>query len=122
MNIPAEYVEIMGSLSKDSTMTAADVYNAAHRIIGTSELAIKNTQVNQTIVAEGGRDFSWVWMIVFIILLWPAAIIYYFTRNKNSISLTISPKTDGSNGCTVNIQAIGKKAEPVFLNLSAAIH
>jgi hypothetical protein len=122
MNIPAEYVEIMGSLSKESTMAAPDVYNTAHRIIGTSELAIKNTQANQTIVAEGGRDFSWVWMIVFIILLWPAAIIYYFTRNKNTISLTISPKTDGSNGCTVNIQAIGKKAEPIFFNLSAAIH
>jgi hypothetical protein len=111
----------MGSLNRDSSMGASDVYNTAHRTIGTSELAIKNTQVNQTIVAEGGRDFSWVWMIVFIILLWPAAIIYYFTRNKNSISVTIAPKSDG-NGCTVNIQAIGKKAEPVFQNLSAAIN
>jgi len=110
----------MASLNRDSSMVASEVYNTAHRTIGTSELAIKSTQVNQTIVAEGGRDFSWVWMIVFIILLWPAAIIYYFTRNKNSISVTISPKNDG-NGCTVNIQAIGKKAEPVFQNLSAAI-
>jgi hypothetical protein len=110
----------MGSLNKDTTMTAAEIYNSAQRIIGTSELAVKNTQVNQTIVAEGGRDFSWVWMIVFIILLWPAAIIYYFTRKKNSISVTIAPKSDGS-GCSVNIQAIGKKAEPVFQNLAAAI-
>ncbi|MGI0012785.1 MAG: hypothetical protein ACREBU_04975 [Nitrososphaera sp.] len=60
-------------------------------------------------------------MIVFIIIVWPAAIIYYFTRTKNSISLTIAPKSDG-NGCTVNVQAIGKKAELVFQNLSAAIH
>jgi len=52
--------------------------------------------------------------------LWPAAIIYYFTRKKNSISVTIVPKSDNS-GCTVNIQAIGKKAELVFQNLSAAI-
>ena len=111
----------MGSLNRDSSMGASDVYNAAHKTIGASELAIKNTQVNQTIVAEGGRDFSWVWMIVFIILLWPAAIIYYFTRKKNSISVTIAPKSDGK-GCTVNIQAIGKKAEPVFQNLSAAIN
>jgi hypothetical protein len=110
----------MGSLNKDSSVSASEVYNTAHRIIGTSELAIRNTQVNQTIVAEGGRDFSWVWMIVFIILLWPAAIIYYFTRQKNSISVTISPKND-NNGCTVNIQAIGKKAELVFQSLSAAI-
>jgi len=115
----AECVKRMGSLNRDSAMSATDVYNAAHRIIGTSELAIKNTVVNQTIVAEGGRDFSWVWMIVFIILLWPAAIIYYFTRQKNSLSLTIGPKADG---CTVNVQALGKKAEPVFLNLSSAIH
>jgi hypothetical protein len=110
----------MGSLNKDSSVSASEIYNTAHRIIGTSELAIRNTQVNQTIVAEGGRDFSWVWMIVFIILLWPAAIIYYFTSKKNSISVTIAPKSD-NNGCTVNIQAIGKKADLVFQNLSAAI-
>src|SRR5437867_1110367 len=111
----------MGSLNKDSSVSASEIYNTAHRTIGTSELAIKSTQVNQTIVAEGGRDFSWVWMIVFIILLWPAAIIYYFTRTKNSISVTIAQKSDG-NGCTVNIQAIGKKAEPIFQSLSSAIH
>lgn len=110
----------MGSFNRDSSMSAGDVYNSAHKIIGTSEMAIRNTQVNQTIVAEGGRDFSWVWMIVFIILLWPAAIIYYFTRKKNSISVTIAPKSDGS-GCIVNVQAIGKKAELVFQNLSTAI-
>lgn len=101
-------------------MSASEVYNTAQKIIGTSELAITNTQVNQTIVAEGGRDFSWGWMIVFIIIVWPAAIIYYFTRTKNTISLTVAPKSDG-DGCTVNIQALGKKAEPVFQNLSAAI-
>ena len=110
----------MGSLNRDSSVGASEVYNTAQKIIGTSELAIRNTQVNQTIVAEGGRDFSWIWMIVFIILLWPAAIIYYFTRKKNSISVTIVPKSD-NNVCTVNIQAIGKKAEPVFQSLSAAI-
>ena len=54
----------MGSLNKDSSVSASEIYNTANRIIGTSELAIRNTQVNQTIVAEGGRDFSWVWMIV----------------------------------------------------------
>jgi hypothetical protein len=102
-------------------MAASEIYNTAHKAIASSELAIKSTQVNQTIVAEGGRDFSWGWMIVFIILVWPAAIIYYFTRTKNSISVTIVPKTDG-NGCTVNMQAIGKKADPVFQNLSASIH
>lgn len=111
----------MGSLNRDSLMSASELYNTAQRILGNSELAIRNTQVNETIVAEGGRDFSWVWMIVFIIVVWPAAIIYYFTRQKNSISLTIGPKSDG-NGCTVNIHAIGKKAEPVFQSLSAAIH
>jgi hypothetical protein len=113
----------MGSLNRDTAMNAADIYNTAHRMIGVSELAIRNTQVNQTIVnqtivAEGGRDFSWVWMIVFIILLWPAAIIYYFTRKKNSISVTIAPNGEGSR---VNIQAIGKKAEPVLSNLSETI-
>jgi len=100
-------------------MNAGEVYNAAHKIIGTSDLAIKNTVVNQTIIAEGGRDFSWVWMIVFIIFVWPAAIIYYFVAKKNTISVTIASKESG--GSTVNVQSIGKKADLVFQNLSSAI-
>lgn len=100
-------------------MNAGEIYNAAHRIIGTSDLAIRNTVVNQTIIAEGGRDFKWVWMIIFIIFVWPAAIIYYFVAKKNTISVTIASKETG--GCTVNIQSIGRKAETVFQNLSLAI-
>jgi hypothetical protein len=100
-------------------MNASEIYNAAHRMIGTSDLAIKNTVVNQTIIAEGGRDFKWVWMIIFIIFVWPAAIIYYFVAKKNTISVTIASKETG--GCTVNIQSIGLKAETVFQNLSSAI-
>jgi hypothetical protein len=100
-------------------MNAGEIYNAAHRIIGTSDLAIRNTVVNQTIIAEGGRDFKWVWMIIFIIFVWPAAIIYYFVAKKNTISVTIASKETG--GCTVNIQSIGRKAETVFQNLSSAI-
>jgi hypothetical protein len=100
-------------------MNSNEVYNIAHRIIGTSELAIKNTAVNQTIIAEGGRDFSWVWMIVFIIFVWPAAIIYYFVAKKNTISVTIASKETG--GSTINVQSIGKKAEPVFQALSSSI-
>ena len=101
-------------------MNASEVYNIAHRIIGTSELAIKNTTVNQSIIAEGGRDFSWVWMIVFIILVWPAAIIYYFVAKKNTISLTVAAKQEG--GCIVNLQSIGKKAELIFQALSRELH
>jgi hypothetical protein len=100
-------------------MNASEIYNAAHRIIGTSDLAIRNTVVNQTIIAEGGRDFKWVWIIIFIIFVWPAAIIYYFVAKKNTISVTIASKETG--GCTVNIQSIGRKAETVFQNLSSAI-
>jgi len=100
-------------------MNASDIYNTAHRIIGNSDLAIKNTAINESIIAEGGRDFSWVWMIAFIIFVWPAAIIYYFVAKKNTISVTIAGKESG--GSTVNIQSIGKKAELVFQNLSSSI-
>lgn len=100
-------------------MAPSEVYNAAQRIVGASELAIKNTVINQSIIAEGGRDFSWVWMIVFIIFVWPAAIIYYFVAKKNTISLTIAAKQDG--GCIVNVQSIGKKAELVLQALSGEI-
>ncbi len=69
---------------------------------------MQNTTVNQTIIADGDRDFSWLWMIVFIILVWPAAIIYYFVAKE-------------SGGCTVNIQSLGRKSEVVFVSLSSAI-
>src|SRR6185503_17131453 len=108
----------LGSLNRDSTMATTEVYNTSHRIIGTSDLAIKKTPVNQTIQAEGGRDFRWEWMIVFIILVWPAAIIYYFVAKKNTLSVTVASKETG--GCTVNIQSMGKRAELVYQSLSSS--
>lgn len=108
------------SSNKDSAMQPLDVYSTAQKIIGPSKLVVKNTVPNETIVAEGGRDFKWSWMIVAIILAWPAAIAYYFTSNKNSISVAIVPKHDGQ-GSTVNIQAIGRKAKLTAHDLSTRI-
>lgn len=60
--------------NKDAAMQSFDVYNTVQKIIGQSKLAIKNIVPNQSIVAEGRRDFKWSWMIFAIIFAWPAAI------------------------------------------------
>jgi hypothetical protein len=59
------------------------------------------------VITGGGRDFSWVWIIVFVILLWPVAIIYYFTRKKNTLAVSITKREDG---CSISATSSGKKS------------
>ncbi len=99
-------------------MSPNDAFAAAQRVIGSSELTIKSSTPPTSIIAEGGRDFGWIWVILLVIILWPIAIIYYFTRKPNSISVSIFPKGAGSN---INASSQGKKGEHVLSLLSSAL-
>lgn len=66
---------------------------------------------NQSIQAEGGRDYGLRVLIIFIILIWPVAIIYYFTRKPNKITVLL---TSNSDGCKVNITSNGRSADKVL--------
>ena len=102
----------MGSRSIDLQASVEDTFPKIQQRIGTSGFEIKTIVPNQTIIAEGGREFKWRWMILFIILVWPAAIIYYFTRKMSSVSITITPSKE--TGCKVTITSNGKKGDEVM--------
>jgi hypothetical protein len=101
----------MGSRSIDLQTSVEDTFPKIQQRIGTSGFEIKTVVPNQTIIAEGGREFKWSWMIIFIILVWPAAIIYYFTRKTNSVSITTTSK---GVGCKVTITSNGTKGDEVM--------
>jgi hypothetical protein len=99
-------------------MSPNDAFAAAQRVIGTSGLTIKSSTPGTGLIAEGGRDFRWIWVILLILILWPVALVYYFTRKENSISVSIFPK---QTGCTINASSNGKRGDEVLNLLSAAV-
>ena len=108
----------MGSFSADLSSTPEECFATVQRIIGTNELETKSVIANQSIIAEGGRDFSWVWIIVFVILFWPVVIIYYFTRKKNTLSVSITKREDG---CSISATSSGKKGDSVLQTISGSV-
>jgi signal peptidase I len=105
---------------KDTLMSLPEVHDAANRAAAGNKLTIKKVLRDQTIYAEGGRDFKWSWMIAAIIFAWPASIAYYFTSKKNSVSVTITPKTD-SLGSHVSIRSMGRKGNVAASDLHSLI-
>ena len=108
----------MGSFSSDLSSTPEECFKAVQRVIGTCGLEVKNVIPNQQITLEGGRDFSWLWVVVLVLLIWPIAIIYYFTRPKNTLSVTITKREDG---CSISAMSTGKKADNLLQTISGAI-
>jgi hypothetical protein len=106
---------IMGSRSIDVKTSLDDTFPKVQRAIGNSEYKIKTIVPNQMIMAEGGREFRWLWMIIMILLIWPAALVYYFTRQRSSVTVVTS-KTD--DGCKVTITSTGKTGDVVLESIA----
>ena len=73
-----------------------ETFSEIQQCVGTANYKIKSITANQSIIAEGNRDFSWIIVIILAIVLWPAAIVYYFTRQRSSVTITILKKETGS--------------------------
>ena len=99
----------MASISMDLKMPASEVFSEIQHCIGTADYNVKTIVPNQSIIAEGNRDFSWVFVIIFAILLWPVAIVYYLTRQRSSITATINK--DSENGCSLTITSNGNSGD-----------
>src|SRR5438445_10636977 len=89
-------------------MTTNQVFSTTQSIIGSSELTVKSSTPGSSIIAEGRRDYSLAILIVLILFIWPDAIIYYFTRKPNSISVSLFPK---ETDCSFSTSSQGKKRE-----------
>ena len=99
----------MASFSMDLKMPASEVFSEIQHCIGTADYKVKTIVPNQSVIAEGNRDFSWVIVIILAILLWPAAIVYYFTRQRSSITATINKESE--NECNVTITSNGNTGD-----------
>ena len=70
----------MGSELIDVKESVDDTFPKIQQAIGSSDYKIKTIEANKSIIADGNREFSWAIVIILAILIWPAAIVYYFTR------------------------------------------
>ena len=102
----------MGSQSIDVQLSESDTFSKIQEAIGTTDYRIKSVEANKSIIAEGNREFSWAIVIILAILIWPAAIVYYFTRQKSSVTIIVTPDSDRL--CKVTINSNGKTGDQVM--------
>ncbi len=105
----------MGSQSIEVKQTVEDTFSNIQHSIGNSEYKIKTIEANKSIIAEGNREFSWAIVIILAILIWPAAIVYYFTRQRSSVTVIITPGPDSGSKITINSH--GKTGETVMQSI-----
>ena len=83
-----------------------DVTKTASSITQSFKMKQKVLSTNH-ILAEGKRDYR-VWVLVLLVILtWIGALIYYFTRKRNRLSIDINPS---STGTSLTIFAQGRTA------------
>ena len=101
-------------------MSLDESFKQVQQTLATENFKITTVTPNSSITSEGGRNFGWPIMIVCILLLWPAAIVYYFMSSKNAIAATFTG-SDGGTGSVVSITANGKKAEVILQHLTVIL-
>ena len=102
----------MGSFSADLDISTSEVFSEIQQCVGTFDYKVQSIIPNQSIIAEGKRDFSWIIVIVLAILLWPAAIVYYFTRHRSSVAATITKNDE--KGCNLTVTSNGESSEGIM--------
>lgn len=108
----------MGSELIDLKESAEEVFPKVQQAIGSSDYKIKTIEANKSIIAEGNREFSWPIVIILAILIWPAAIVYYFTRQRSSVTVIVTPSDSGSK---VTINSNGKTGDQVMHSIANSI-
>lgn len=106
----------MGSKSIDVTLSESETFSKIQEAIGTTDYKIKSVEANKSLIAEGNREFSWAIVIILAILIWPAAIVYYFTRQRSSITAVVTPDSD--RFCRVTINSNGKTGDQVLQTIA----
>ena len=99
----------MTSFSMDLNMPVSEAFSEIQQCVGAADYKVKTIVANQTIIAEGARDFSWIIIIILALVFWPAALVYYFTRQRSSITATINK--DSENECNITITSNGNTGE-----------
>ena len=105
----------MGSESIDLKESVDDTFPKIQQAIGSSDYKIKTIEANKSVIAEGNREFSWAIVIILAILIWPAAIVYYFTRHRSGVTVIVNSGDD--SGCKVTINSNGKTGDQVMQSI-----
>lgn len=106
----------MGSKSIDVPLSESETFSKIQEAIGTTDYKIKSVEANKSLIAEGNREFSWAIVIILAILIWPAAIVYYFTRQRSSITAVVT--SDSDRFCRVTINSNGKTGDQVLQTIA----
>ena len=106
----------MGSKSIDVPLSESEAFSKIQEAVGTTDYKIKSVEANKSLIAEGNREFSWAIVIILAILIWPAAIVYYFTRQRSSITVVVTPDSD--RFCRVTINSNGKTGDQVLQTIA----
>jgi len=99
----------MGSFSMDVKIPASEAFSEIQLCVGRANYKVKTIVPNQSVIAEGARDFSWIVIIILALLFWPAALVYYFTRQRSSITAIINK--DNENECNITITSNGNSGD-----------
>jgi len=102
----------LGSYSVDLEMPAKEAFTEIQHCIGTANYNVKSIVPNQSIIAEGGKSFSWAIMILLILFLLVGALIYFLACQRNSITATIS---ETKTGCSLALTSNGKGGDSVLV-------
>jgi len=93
----------------DVKSPVSEVFSEIQQCIGKANYKVTSIVPDQMVIAEGKREFSWGIVIVLVLLIWPFAIVYFFTRQRSSVSATFTK--DNENECTVTITSNGKTGD-----------
>ena len=102
----------MPSFSIDLDIPPNEAFSEIQQCIGDVDYKVKTIIPNQSVIAEGGRDFNWITVIILAILLWPAALVYYLTRQRSSITATITKNDE--KGCNLTVNSNGESGDHVL--------
>ena len=102
----------MPYFSIDLDIPSNEVFSEIQRCVGDADYKVKAIIPNQSVIAEGQRDFNWIIVIILAILLWPIAIVYYLTRQRSSITATITKNDE--KGCNLTVNSNGESADKVM--------
>jgi hypothetical protein len=95
----------------DLKVPASEVFSEVQKCIGTTGFQVKEVTPNQSITSEGNREFSWVIVIILAILIWPAALVYYFTR-QSSVTATLNSTKE--NECHLTMSSNGEAGDDII--------
>lgn len=108
----------MGSWSSNVKESPNAVFQKAQGAIASQGFNVVSASPSQSINAVGGRAYRLVVVIVLILICWPAALIYYLTRKKASVSVGMQA-SDGGTYVTVNTE--GEKGDQVLGLISTGL-